>query len=79
MSLLSTSLMFPLHRSFWKIFESPLQVVFLVAILDQLKKDPLEEALVDKFIPRLFDVAVTLDDRQQFKLPVHNVGLGISS
>ena len=43
------------------------------------KFKPLEEALVDKFITRLFGVAVTLDDRQPFELPVHIVGLGISS
>ena len=40
---------------------------------------PLEEALVDKFIPQLFGVEVTLDDRQLFELPVRNAGLGISN
>ena len=38
---------------------------------------PLEEALVDKFISRLFGMEVTLDDRQLFELPVCNAGLAI--
>ena len=40
---------------------------------------PLEEALVEKFMPRLFGVEVTLDDRQLFELPVRNARWGISN